>query len=222
MNSPSDKRPDELSDSAKPDRDHIPDPDATHVDDPGAPFGDTDPREAWDAAFTDDDRTMAAEPVGESAEATAPPTIMDELDQWRGRAMRVQAELENYRKRVQREMEDERRYACLPLMRDLLAVVDNLSRAIEAAEQHENSAGLLEGVQLVAEQLAGVLQRHHCAPIPAEGERFDPHRHEAIAQYPSDEHEPGHVSLVTQVGYQLHDRVIRPAQVIVAAPRPES
>ena len=172
--------------------------------------------------MADDDQTLAADSVESGAEERSPPTLVDELEQWRGHAMRVQAELENFRKRVRRKREDERRYACLPLLRDLLAVGDNLSRAIEAAEQHENAAGLLEGVKLVAAQLAGVLQRHHCEPIRAEGERFDPHLHEAIAQYPSDEHEPGHVSLVTQVGYQLHDRVIRPAQVIVAAPRPES
>lgn len=158
-----------------------------------------------------------AAPEGDTVEQ-----LRADAEQWQQRALRAQAELENYRKRVLREMQDERRYASLPLMRDLLSVVDNLARAIESAERHENATGLLEGVKMVAEQLTGVLQRHHCQPISAAGAPFDPHLHEAIAQHPSDEHEPGHVTLVTQVGYQLHDRVVRPSQVIVAAPRPES
>ena len=133
-----------------------------------------------------------------------------ELDDARQKYVRLQAELENFRKRMMRSMEEERRYADLPLLRDLLPVVDNLQRAITAAEKHENVVGLLEGV----------LQRHHCTPIEALDTPFDPHLHEAIAQHPSPTHAPGHVCLVTQVGYQLHDRVIRPAQVIVAAAPP--
>ncbi|MHB0959053.1 MAG: nucleotide exchange factor GrpE [Pirellulaceae bacterium] len=145
-----------------------------------------------------------------------------ELDEMRQKNVRLQAELENFRKRIMRSMDEERRYASLPLLRDLLPVVDNLQRAITAAEQHENASGLLAGVKMVADQLASILQRHHCEPIVAEGAPFDPHLHEAIAQHPSSDHAPGHVSLVTQVGYQLHDRVVRPAQVIVTAPREPS
>lgn len=169
-------------------------------------------------------RDMAA-PEAEGAaaagaqQAPSGATLQAQLEEAHDRQLRLQAELENVRKRMLRTVEEERRYACLPLMRDVLPVVDNLQRAIQAAEQHENATALLEGVKLVAAQLDSVLQRHHCAPIEAHGAVFDPHLHEAIAQLPSDDHEPGHVCLVTQTGYQLHDRVIRPAQVIVAAPR---
>ncbi len=149
-------------------------------------------------------------------------TLQTELNETRERVLRLQAELENYRKRAQRTLEEERRYACLPLMRDLLPVVDNLQRGIDAAQQSDDATGLLEGVEMVVGQLSTILKQHHCEAIPAEGERFDPHLHEAIAQFPSDEHEPGDVTQVTQVGYQLHDRVVRPSQVIIAAPRPDA
>ncbi len=132
------------------------------------------------------------------------------------RVLRVQAELENYRKRSRRELEDEKRYAALPLMRGLLNVVDNLQRAIDSAEQSENAAGLLDGVKMVAMQLHNVLEQHGCQRIDAHGAPFDPHVHQAIAQEPSDEHPPSTVTRVTQAGYQLHDRVVRPAQVFVS------
>jgi len=170
-----------------------------------------------------DAATMAAEPDAVdtlAAEQAAPAALWEaQLNEARDRNLRLQAELENVRKRMLRTVEEERRYACLPLMRDVLPVVDNLQRAIEAAEQHENATALLEGVKLVVGQLHAALERHHCTPIVAHGAVFDPHVHEAIAQLPSPDHEPGHVCLVTQAGYQLYDRVIRPAQVIVAAPR---
>lgn len=161
--------------------------------------------EAVEQLFAD-----AAKPVAERS-------LEDELAAAQNRVLRLQAELENVRKRSRRELEEQRRYAGLPLMRDLLAVVDNLQRAIAAAEQNHNASSLLEGVKMVAEQLGSVLMQHHCEPIVAEGAPFDPHLHEAIAQQPSTEHEPGTVSHVTQVGYRLHDRVVRPSQVIVAS-----
>ncbi len=147
-------------------------------------------------------------------------TLQAQLAASHDRQLRLQAELENVRKRMFRTLEEERRYACLPLMSDLLPVMDNLQRAIEAAQQHTNAAALLEGVQLVATQLEDVLRQHHCTAIDALGAPFDPHVHEAIAQLPNDQQAPGHVCQVTQVGYQLHDRVIRPSRVIVAAPPP--
>jgi molecular chaperone GrpE len=138
------------------------------------------------------------------------------------RVLRAQAELENFRKRVYRQMDEERKYAGLPLVRDLLPVIDNLERAIDAAEQDENSSSLLEGVKMVAQQFNAVLEQHHCKRIDAKGETFDPHLHEALAQQPSEEYPAGCVVDVTQIGYQLHDRVVRPSQVFVSAGTPES
>jgi len=132
------------------------------------------------------------------------------------RALRSHAELENFRKRSQRELADERRYAVVPLVRDLLPVVDNLERAIAAAEKAEGGSALLSGVQLVATQLAAILKAHQCVRIEAVGAPFDPNFHEAIGQEPSDEYPAGTVSRAFQAGYKLHDRVIRPAQVFVS------
>ena len=132
------------------------------------------------------------------------------------RALRSQAELENYRKRSQRELADERRYAVVPLVRDLLAVVDNLERAIEAAQQAEGGESLLAGVKMVASQLETILKQHQCVRIETVGQPFDPNQHQAIAQEPSDQYPSGTITRAAQSGYKLHDRVIRPAQVFVS------
>jgi molecular chaperone GrpE len=142
--------------------------------------------------------------------------LQAQLKEASDRALRTQAELENYRKRAQRELADERRYAVVPLVRDLLPVVDNLQRAIDAAQQTTEGQGLLEGVKLVVTQLEAVLKQHGCLPIETVGTPFDPNQHQAIAQEPSTEHPAGTVTRATQVGYKLHDRVIRPAQVFVS------
>lgn len=139
-----------------------------------------------------------------------------ELVEANNRALRAQAELENFRKRARREMEEQQRYAIAPLLRELLPVVDDMERAIAAAEKSPEAAGLLEGVKMVEARLRNVLEQHGCRKIAAHGAPFDPAQHEAILQQPSSEHEPGTVLQVTQQGYQLHDRVIRPSQVIVS------
>jgi molecular chaperone GrpE len=152
----------------------------------------------------------------------------DELDPLRTKAaelqdrlLRTQAELENYRKRARRELEEERRYAEIELIRDLLPLVDNVGRAIAAAEKQADAASLLSGLKMMQQQLDEVFQKHHAKVITAEGEPFDPSRHEAIMQQPSEEH-PEHTVLgVARQGLTLHDRVVRPAQVIVSAkPKP--
>ncbi len=137
------------------------------------------------------------------------------------RALRAQADLENYRKRVQREQQQESRYALMPLLRDLLPVLDNIQRAIEAAEKNERTEPLLEGFKLVAQQLQSILLQHDCQPIVAMGETFDPNLHEAVSQTTSDEFEVGKIVMEVAVGYQLHDRVVRPSQVIVSTGPPE-
>jgi len=145
-----------------------------------------------------------------------------QLEAAKDRALRFQAELDNYRKRVSRQMDEERRYAQVPLLGDLLPVLDNVGRAIEAAEKAADAASLLEGFKLVARQLESVLERHHCTKIDALRQPFDPHWHEAILQQPSGEVPPNTVLHVTQTGYRVYDRVVRPAQVIVSAAPPEA
>lgn len=184
------------------------------------PEGEETPAAQFDQAAAEQ---MAADLAG--VESDADPiepadmvaSLRAELAAAEDRVLRSRAELENYRKRATRQMDDERRYANLPLMRDLLPVMDNLDRAIEAAEKNQDATSLLEGVKMLAQQFEGVLQQHHCLEIAALGEPFDPHLHEAILQQPSEEHTPGTVTMVTQTGFQLHDRVVRPSQVIVAS-----
>jgi molecular chaperone GrpE len=130
--------------------------------------------------------------------------------------LRAHAELDNVRKRAARELTERLRYANLSLLRDLLPVLDNVDRAIEAGEKSVDAAALLEGFKMVNQQLAEVLNRHHCTRIEALHTPFDPNLHHAIMQQPSEEHPANTVLMVTQNGYQLHDRVVRPSQVIVS------
>ncbi len=132
--------------------------------------------------------------------------------------LRARAELENFRKRLQRDAEQQLKYANVPLVRDLLEVIDNLNRATEAAQQDTGNAETLRnGVQMVTEQLSGVLAKYGCKPIQSIGTEFDPNIHEAIAQVPSDEFAAGVVAQELAVGYLLHDRVVRPSNVIVSS-----
>ena len=101
--------------------------------------------------------------------------------------------------------------------RDLLPVVDNIDRAIEAAEKAGEAENLLAGFRLVKQQLHTLLSRNQCEPIAAEGQVFDPNFHQAILQQPSADVPAGNVMMVTQPGYKMHDRVVRPAQVIVSS-----
>jgi molecular chaperone GrpE len=129
---------------------------------------------------------------------------------------RLAAEFENYKKRAAREQAALSTRAAERLVKELLPIVDDLERALEAAEQHEE-AKLEEGVRLVQRQLASVLEREGLAEIETNG-RFDPHVHEALLSRPSDAEE-GSVIEVLQKGYRLGDRVLRPARVAVAAPK---
>jgi molecular chaperone GrpE len=164
----------------------------------------------------DDGQTLEAALAGAGG-----PDLAAELAAANDRALRLQAEMQNLRSRTSREIADERRYAALPVLRDLLPVLDNIERAIEAAAKAGESDNLLAGFRLVKQQLDTVLVRHQCEPIKAEGQPFDPHFHEAILQQPSATVPADHVVMVTQPGYKLHDRVVRPAQVIVSAGPPK-
>jgi molecular chaperone GrpE len=130
---------------------------------------------------------------------------------------RLQAEFANFKKRTAREHEALVVRAHERLVKDLLPVLDDLGRALEAAEAHEE-AKLEEGVRLVHRQLADTLAKEGLAEIETEGP-FDPHVHEALLTQPSDEDE-GSILEVIQKGYRLGDRVLRPARVVVAADEP--
>lgn len=143
--------------------------------------------------------------------------LLDKLKVAEAEVLRSHAEMENYRKRMQRDSDQQLKFANVPIVRDLLDVIDNLNRAIEAARGDEtNTKALIDGVQMVSQQFNDALAKHGCKPIQAVGTTFDPNIHQAIAQMPSEEVPAGTVAMEVAVGYMLHDRVIRPAQVIVS------
>jgi molecular chaperone GrpE len=146
--------------------------------------------------------------------------LQEQLDEANDRVLRAQAELENFRKRARRDMDEQRQYANLALVTDLLPAFDNLDRALEAAERNENATGLLEGVKMVAVQIQSILQQYNCRRVTAVEGEFDPNVHEAIGQEPSENIPPGVITREVRVGYQLHDRVIRPSQVMVSTGAP--
>lgn len=133
------------------------------------------------------------------------------------RVLRAQAEIENVRKRGQRQLEDALRYGEMNLLRDILPVLDNIERAIDASESTTDVETLREGFRMTGSQIEKLLESHGCESIKTENEVFDPAVHEAISQQPGNGAVPGTVIGVTSRGYVLHDRVVRPAQVIVAA-----
>ena len=128
--------------------------------------------------------------------------------------LRLAADFDNYRKRVAREQVEWTSRANERLLNELLPVLDDLERALEAAAEHEE-AKLEEGVRLVHRSLLGLVERHGLSEIEAEG-AFDPHVHEALLAQPGEGAEQGAVLQVLQKGYRLGDKVLRPARVIVA------
>lgn len=135
------------------------------------------------------------------------------------RLLRLSAEFENYKKRVQRQMEDHKKYANEDLIKDLLSVVDNLERALNAAggqQKDETGACMTEGVEMTLNEIVKILKNHNVTPIEARGKPFDPTYHEAVMQEETDDYPENTVISEFQKGYMLHDRLIRPAMVTVA------
>jgi molecular chaperone GrpE len=152
---------------------------------------------------------------GTGSESSELQKVLAERDQYLDKFQRSIAELENYRRRVQREAELSARYSSLPPL-------DNVSRTIQAAEQTGKMEDLIQGLQMIVAQVDQVFSSHSAKPIAAVGETFDPNLHEALQQIPTNEHPPMTVMQELERGYMMHDRVIRPTKVLVACAPPES
>ena len=152
--------------------------------------------------------------VAEGAAQDAVPEEPDYKDKW----LRAVAELDNVRKRARRDVGAAESRGIFKLARELLPALDNFERALAAAEaQPENrDHHLTDGIRLVQSELLGALSRVGIEPDSPKGERFDPHRHEAVAQQPVDGAEPGTIVEVYSAGYTYGDDVLRPAKVVVA------
>jgi len=146
-----------------------------------------------------------------------------EVESLQDKNLRLMAEFDNARKRAAREREDYVRFANESLIRDLLPVLDNFDRALQAAKGEATAAAVTAGVELIQRELLRVLEKSGLTPFSSIGQPFDPERHEAIARVPTAEHPEMTVIAETARGYLLHGRVLRAAMVSVAvAPEPSS
>jgi molecular chaperone GrpE len=157
--------------------------------------------------------------------------LRTEADLQKDRALRALAEVENVRKRLERERDEARTYSVTRFARDLLTVSDNLARALAAmpadvrAKADDSLKAVLDGIEATERELQATLARHGVKPIEAEGQRFDPHLHQAIAEVPGSGKAPGTIVSVVQSGYVIGERLLRPAMVTIAksdtaGPRP--
>lgn len=146
--------------------------------------------------------------------------IEQERDEFRNLLQRTRADFENYQKRAQRDLAQERRYWHAALALDILPVLDNFERAVAAAKQAGESGPLVQGVAMIQAQVLDALKRHGITRIDAQGQPFDPNLHQAVLQQPSADQPPNTVLQVLEPGFMIHDRVLRPARVAVSvAPR---
>ncbi len=141
---------------------------------------------------------------------------LDDLTVHKEQYLRTLAEMENLRKRTQRDKEDLAKYANESILREILPVIDNLERAVEHAEQADSNDGLFEGVQMTLTQFSQLLSKFGVEPVDAVGQPFDPAYHQAMGQMESEDYPVNTVVQQMQKGYQLNKRLLRPAFVMLA------
>ncbi len=153
-----------------------------------------------------------------SADAARAAALEVDLADARDRLLRAAAEMENLRRRTEREMADARQYAVTTFARDVLPVVDNLRRALDSAGHlaEGKATTFVEGVEMTERELLRVLEKNGVRRIDAVGQKFDPHRHQAMLEVETTAVPPGTVAEVAQPGYAIGDRILRPALVAVA------
>lgn len=153
-------------------------------------------------------------PEAENTEAKAEEKAEEKADDGNEKYVRLMAEFQNYKKRVAKEKNDIREYATEKLVMELLPVLDNFERAL-AASAEDDPAGYAKGMELIFTQMVTELQKSGLAEVEAEGQDFDPTKHNAVMTEENEELESGKVSKVLQKGYALNDKVIRPSMVAV-------
>ena len=176
----------------------------------------------------------AAQPESEAAAGGAPELVpaeqvtaaLEAAAEFKDRLLRTLAEMENLRKRTEREVAEARLYGNAGFARDVLAIADNMHRALESIgpelRAQPDAKVLIEGVELTERELLKVLEKHGVKKFSPEGEKFDPNVHQAMYELPTSELPPGHIAQVIQAGYMLGDRVLRPALVAVVKAPPKT
>jgi Molecular chaperone GrpE (heat shock protein) len=158
-------------------------------------------------------------PPNETSQADASSEIQklqEQADKFKNEYLYLRAEFENYKRNAIKERADLLKFGPERLVRDLLEVADNFERALSTQVTPETLGTFKQGVEMTAADLKNLLQRHNVVEVPTEGAAFDPSIHEALSSEPTDAVAPGHISKVFKKAYKLHDKVIRPAQVVVA------
>jgi len=166
-------------------------------------------------------------PAGETAPAAVEDTpsrgadidvveLTRERDEYRDRLLRKAAEFENYRRRIDRERREQAEAAAVDLITELLPLLDDLERALEADAGTEGAEAYRQGVTMIHRQLLDLLRRRGVRPIEAVGADFDPHVHQAVVHEPTDRHRDGEVMEELRQGYMLNDRLLRASMVKVA------
>ena len=164
--------------------------------------------------------------VAEEAAVNPVEALTAENMDLRDKLLRTVAEMENLRKRTEREVADTRSYAIAGFARDMLTATDSLSRALlvlpaEARDSADNSLkSLIDGIEMTEREMQRLLAKHGVKPIEAEGQKFDPHKHQAMFEVPDPTRPEGTVVQVVQAGFAIGDRVLRPAMVGVAKGAP--
>lgn len=170
--------------------------------------------------MADENETPAADgpvnPEQTSNDSDEVSKLVAERDDFREKWIRTSADLENYRRRMQRDLAEQRKYESLALLKAMLPALDNLDRAIQAASANSNVEELVAGLGMVVKQFETALASVGATPIVAVGQAFDPNRHEALTQMPSADHPPMTVLQEVERGYELADRVVRPSKVVVS------
>jgi molecular chaperone GrpE len=167
--------------------------------------------------MTDQAENTAAEPATEGPPASPEPqAIREDFEKFKDLYVRSQADLDNYRKRAAREIEDARRYANVSLLERLLPVLDNFELGLDAAKSSPGAEGILQGMGMVRKQLQDFLRESGVEPIEAVGQPFDPNLHEALGQEPSADVPEGVVTRQMRRGYKLKDRLLRASAVMVS------
>ena len=177
--------------------------------------------DALDAAETDAEHGLDAHPSENSCDGLAPlDAVIAERDEWKDRALRVAADMENLKRRAETQQNDARAFAIQRFAKDLLGVADNLERALMAAPKDAEgaTAGLVTGLELTQKALLQAFDSNGLKRVaPEAGEAFNPHLHQAMMEQPSDTVPGGSVLQTMQSGFELFGRTVRPAMVIVAA-----
>ena len=142
--------------------------------------------------------------------------LQEQAEKYKNDGLYLRAEFDNYRRNMIKERSDLLKFGSERLVKDLLSVLDNFERALEAKLTAENMAAFKQGVEMTAADLKNLLQKHGVTEMPTQGHNFDPNLHEALSSEATDKLESGKILRVFQKAYKLHDKLIRPAQVVVA------